>query len=199
MPLLVPPALPAGLMRSLSQPGLAIDGRHSCRPWRPDDAPAVRAAFDCPDIQRWHVRRMDSDDEALSWIEGWTRRWAAETDASWAIVDGRDDRPIGQVGLRVIDLPEASAHLSYWVVPTARGAGIAGRAAAALTGWAFGALRMNRLCIVHSTANAASCRVATGVGYPLEGLLRRSLRHADGWHDVHLHARLRTDAGHDPA
>ncbi len=91
-------------------------------------------------------------------------------------------------------LSEASAQLSYWVLPTARGKGIAVRAVRTLTSWAFDTLRMNRLFLVHSVGNPASCRVAHKAAFGLEGVLRGYLRHADGWHDVHMHARLRTDA-----
>jgi ribosomal-protein-alanine N-acetyltransferase len=42
----------------------------------------------------------------------------------------------------------------------------------------------------HSTLNPASCRVAGNSGYRLEGTRRRAGLHADGWHDMHLHARL---------
>jgi [ribosomal protein S5]-alanine N-acetyltransferase len=135
---------------------------------------------------------MDSDEEARAWIAGWVQRWEDETDASWAIVDGRD-QPVGQVGLRTVVLFEASAQLSYWVLPAARGTGIAGRAVRTLTRWAFDTLELNRLFLLHSTANTASCRVAGKAAFGIEGTLRKSMLHADGWHDVHMHSRLRTD------
>jgi RimJ/RimL family protein N-acetyltransferase len=193
VPLLITPALPAGSLRGDGQPELAA-GDLTLRPWRLGDAAAVRAAFDCPSIQRWHVRRMDGDAEARAWIDGWTGRWAAESDGSWAVVD-RDDRVAGQVGLRTVNLFEADAQLSYWVLPAARGAGVAGRAVAALTRWAFGSVGFNRLTLMHAVANQASCRVAAKTGYRLEGELRRAMLHADGWHDVHLHALLSDERG----
>ncbi|WP_181772784.1 GNAT family N-acetyltransferase [Amycolatopsis pittospori] len=199
MPLLIEPVLPAGTFRAEPQPCLIVDDRLLLRPWCADDVEAVEAAFACPAVQRWHVRRIDGEDEAQTWIEGWDRRWAAETDASWAVVDARDDRVVGQVGLRTISLFEASAQLSYWVLPSDRGAGIASGAVAALTRWAFGTVRLNRLSLLHSTANAASCRVADKAGYGLEGTLRSSMLHADGWHDVHVHARLKSDSSPSPA
>lgn len=153
----------------------------------------VRTAFDCPDIQRWHVRRMDSLDEALAWTAAWETRWDNETDASWAITDTQD-RPIGQVGLRAISLFEGSAQVSYWVLPTARGTGVAARAALVLARWTFDVVRLNRIVLQHSTANLASCRVAAKLGFRVEGTLRAAQRHADGWHDIHTHARLRTDS-----
>lgn len=163
------------------------------RPWRESDAKTVKTAFDCPDIQRWHVRRMDSFDEALAWTAGWATRWDDETDASWAITD--EDQPIGQVGLRTISLFEGSAQLSYWVLPEARGTGVAARAARALTQWTFDIVGLHRLFLQHSTVNLASCRVAAKLGFGVEGTLRGAILHADGWHDIHTHARLRTDVG----
>ncbi|MFI6237535.1 GNAT family N-acetyltransferase [Micromonospora sp. NPDC050784] len=192
MPVLVAPALPAGSLAAQEQPHLPVRPGLALRPWRDDDAPAVRAAFDCPAIQRWHVRRIDGDDEARAWTAQWPSRWRDETAASWAIVDA-DDRPLGQVGLRGVLLDEASAQLSYWLLPPARGRGIATEALRTLTRWSFTRAGLHRLALEHSTANAASCRVATRAGFPAEGVLRGSVRHADGWHDMHLHARLRTD------
>jgi RimJ/RimL family protein N-acetyltransferase len=168
-----------------------VDDRLVLRPWRSSDAEMVRKAFDCPEIQRWHVRRMDSHDEAVAWTAGWETRWDNETDASWAITDS--DRPIGQVGLRTISLFEGSAELSYWVLPEARGSGVAGRAAHAVTQWTFDVLGLHRVVLQHSTANLASCRVAAKLGFRDEGTMRDALLHADGWHDAHTHARLRTD------
>ncbi|WP_433133986.1 GNAT family N-acetyltransferase [Micromonospora sp. CA-240977] len=193
MPLLVAPALPAGSFAAQEQPHLPVRPALALRPWRDDDAPTVRVAFDCPAIQRWHVLRLDCDDEARAWTAQWAGRWRDETAASWAIVDA-DDRPLGQVGLRGLLLAEASAQVSYWLLPGARGRGIATAALATLTRWSFLQAGLHRLALEHSTANAASCRVATRAGFAVEGLLRGSVRHTDGWHDMHLHARLRTDA-----
>ncbi|MGC4816214.1 GNAT family N-acetyltransferase [Micromonospora sp. DT63] len=192
MPLLVTPAVPAGRLAAQEQPHLPVRPGLALRPWRDDDAPAVRAAFDCPVIQRWHARRLDSDDEARAWTAQWAARWSAETAVSWAIV-GDDDRPVGQTGLRDVLLTEGSAQVSYWLLPAARGRGIATEALGALTRWSFTRAGLHRLALHHSTANGASCRVATRAGFAVEGVARGSVRHADGWHDMHQHARLRTD------
>ena len=45
--------------------------------------------------------------------------------------------------------------------------------------------------IRHSVANPASCRVAVLGGFVEEARLARQHLHADGWHDVHFHSRLR--------
>ena len=41
-------------------------------------------------------------------------------------------------------------------------------------------------------------RVAAKAGFTAEGTLRSALLHADGWHDMHLHARVLGDPGGDP-
>ena len=193
MPSLVDPALPPGVLRALTQPRLPVDDDLALRPWRADDAGAIRAAFAAPDIQHWHMRRIDSDEEARQWADGWSTSWQAETDAGWAIVRAGDDQAIGQVSLRTVALFAAQAQVSYWVTPEARGAHVATRAARVVTRWAFEVLQLHRVFLLHSTRNPASCRVALGCGFPAEGTLRGYLLHADGWHDMHVHARLATD------
>jgi RimJ/RimL family protein N-acetyltransferase len=44
--------------------------------------------------------------------------------------------------------------------------------------------------VQHSTVNAASCRVAERAGFALEGTKRSEAWHTDGWHDMHLHAKI---------
>jgi RimJ/RimL family protein N-acetyltransferase len=189
MPSLVSPVLGAGTLAGLVQPEIAGDGV-LLRPWREADRDVVVAGYADPAIQRWHCRSMSAD-EAAAWIARWPRRWADESGAGWAIVD--TEVVAGQISFRRIDLGEAVAELSYWVLPEFRGRRIAPRGLAALTGWAFGVLGLHRLELNHSTANAASCRVAAQAGYAVEGTKRDEARHADGWHDMHQHARLATD------
>ncbi|MFI1991126.1 GNAT family N-acetyltransferase [Actinoplanes sp. NPDC020271] len=189
MPSLVAPALPTGKLSASTQPSLPGDGL-LLRPWQESDRAAVVAAYADPAIQRWHCHTMTAD-EAASWIAGWSRHWHNETGASWAIVDGTV--VAGQVGLRRVDLVEGLAAISYWVLPEFRGRRIAPRALATLTAWSFGPLGLHRLELSHSTANQPSCRVAERAGYRAEGVKRSEARHADGWHDMHQHARLAGD------
>jgi RimJ/RimL family protein N-acetyltransferase len=187
MPRLVDPVLAPGSLARLTQPVLH-DGELRLRPWQPADAPAVAAAYDDPAIRQWHARSM-AGDEARAWVKQWPGRWRSETGAGWAVV-GEQGSLLGQISLRAFDLPEGAAEISYWVLPEARGCRVASRALQMLTDWAFGTLGLHRIVVKHSTGNAASCRVAERAGYPLEGTERSSALHADGWHDMHLHARV---------
>ena len=176
-------------MAALPQPEIRADGV-VLRPWQPSDRPAVVAAYADPAIQRWHCRSM-TDDEARDWIAAWPGRWRSETGAGWAVLDGGD--VAGQISLRRLALVEGLAEVSYWVLPTARGRGIAARSLSAMTAWCFTTLRLHRVELCHSTENVASCRVARQAGFAAEGTKRSEARHADGWNDMHLHARVDTD------
>jgi ribosomal-protein-alanine N-acetyltransferase len=193
VPSLVGPALPPGSLRIMEQPRIPLGDGLVLRPWEPGDVPALRAAFESPDIERWHLRRFDGDDEAREWIAAWPRRWAKETDAAWAIARERDDAVVGYAALRGILLAAATGQVSYWVTPAARGAGVATRAASGVSRWGLRRLGLQRVYLLHSVANAPSCRVAEAAGFRNEGTLRDYMLHADGWHDVHMHAVVRSD------
>jgi RimJ/RimL family protein N-acetyltransferase len=192
VPDLVEPVVPAGRLRAVVQPTLRAAGGLTLRPWLAADAGAVRLAFADPAIQRWHARRIDSTDEALAWVAQWHDRWRDETDACWAVT-GTGGAVLGRVALRNIDLSGGHADCAYWVLPAARGGGVAPRAVEAVAGWAFREVGLHRLEVVHAVANTASCRVATKAGFALEGTMRSSMLHDDGWHDMHLHGRVAGD------
>ena len=183
-----PVVVPGGLARSC-QPVLESEDL-VLRPWEPTDAPAVAEAYTDSGIQRWHVRSM-TEEEARTWIGSWPGRWAQESGGSWAVTDGSE--VLGQIGLRRLSLPDGIGAVSYWVLPPARGRRVATRALCTLSTWAFEQLGLHRLEVAHSTRNPVSCQVANNAGYTHEGTKRREGLHADGWHDMHLHARLSDD------
>ncbi len=175
------------ILSAQEQPSLVGDGV-LLRPWEPADAPVVFAAYQDPDIQKWHTRGMVDLDEAVAWIDQVRRAWEAEQLAGWAVET--DGVILGRVVLRFIDLHDGIAEVGYWVLPAARGAGVATRAVQVLSSWAFDALGLHRLELEHSVRNPASCRVAVRAGFGPESTRRAALRHDDGWHDMHVHARL---------
>ncbi|WP_030769474.1 GNAT family N-acetyltransferase [Streptomyces sp. NRRL F-2664] len=189
----IPPVVPAGRMRALVQPELALTGGMLLRPWTPYDAPALVAAHRDPDIRHWNrPSRLDLAG-AEERIAVWRGRWQAEQSGIWAIAP-EGGRAVGLIGIADLDLAGGSGEILYWLLPAGRGTGVMAQAADRLARWAFDGLGLHRVRITHSVANPASCAVATKAGFPLEGTMRGALLHADGWHDEHLHARLRTDA-----
>lgn len=190
MPRLTAAVVPAGSLGRAEQPVLpACD--LLLRPWAEADAGVLLTAFADPAIQHWHARTVESRQEAVELITRYNQGWRTNTAAHWAITG---PEVLGRIALRVIDLDEGCAEIAYWVTPAARGRGAAVRATVALSEWALEDLGLHRLDLHHSVANPASCRVAEKAGYAYEGTRRSACLHSDGWHDMHLHARIRGDA-----
>ncbi len=124
MPELAPPVIPWERWVGREQPVLRADGL-VLRPWEPADTPSVVAAYEDPDIQRWHVRTM-APGEATGWVRSWAEQWSAGNGASWAVVEA--DVVVGRSGAQHVDLTAGGGHVAYWVVPGARGRGVAVRA-----------------------------------------------------------------------
>ena len=190
MPPLVPAVVPAGRMAGNGQPSLEASGSLLLRPWAAADARPLALAFEDPDIRRWHVNVVDDESEAQTWIASWAERWNRETDAGWAVVDGGTGTLLGRVALRRIDLTSGEAECSYWVLPGARQGGVATTATNRMVAWAFEDLGLHRVTIIHSVVNERSCAVAVKAGSSLEGTLASAQLLVDGWHDVHLHAKV---------
>jgi RimJ/RimL family protein N-acetyltransferase len=104
------------------------------------------------------------------------------------VVDG-SEVIVARVGLPALRLADGVGEVGYWVMPSARGRGVAGLALTAMADWLF-AQGLHRLELVHSVDNEPSCRVAAKARFDPEGTLREALLHPDGWHDMHLHARI---------
>lgn len=192
MPPLVEPSIGAGSLSKASQPLIEVGQAERLRPWLASDAPALVEIFQDPAIQRWHVRRADTTAEAREWVAQWQAEWSRESGAHWAVVD-QSDVVLGRVALKKFNLYDGTAEVAYWMAAHARDRGICTRAIQAVATWAFDEPEFNRLELEHSVHNPASCRVAEKAGFRPEGTRRRSARHLDGWHDMHVHSLLSED------
>ena len=148
------------------------------RPWRMDDVPAVAAACQDAEIERWLalVPQPYTEDDARSYIErcidaGEDRRPFAITDASTAELVGSIDMYTNRL---------QTGHVGYWVASQARGRGVAVDALRALSRWAFESLGLGRVELVTDPDNVASQRVAEKAGFQREGVLRALLPQRDG-------------------
>ena len=181
------PRLTEALLTGLpaDQPELAA-GDLRLRPWADADAVALLEAYSDPEVRRWHCERLDTA-EAWAYAARWSDLWRTGARAGWAVV--RDGAVAGRVTLSQLALEEGGGAVTYWTMPAHRGTGVAPAAVEAVTAWAFG-LGFHRLELQHSVHNPASCRVAQKTGFQLEGTKRSAALHLDGWHDMHLHARI---------
>ncbi|MFE0462403.1 GNAT family N-acetyltransferase [Kitasatospora sp. NPDC058965] len=185
-----PPTIPSGAVSGSPQPVLTAAGGLVLRPWEPTDARVFLSAYQDDELRRWHTRRPRTEAEVLSWFDGYREDWDRERGAHWA-VSRTDGEVLGRIATKSWNLDDGVGGVGYWVLPPARGAGVATGAVNALSAWALDRIGFHRLQLDHSTRNPASCRVAEKCGFLLEGTMRGAAVHDDGRHDMHLHARVR--------
>jgi ribosomal-protein-serine acetyltransferase len=94
----------------------------------------------------------------------------------------------GSIGLHNVDWGMRSAHIGYWLRPSARGRGLITRAASALTTRAFEQFGLHRLEIRCVTENALSRAVPERLGYHLEGTLSEAYVLHGRFRDIALYA-----------
>lgn len=163
------------------------------RQWVTGDAGAVLAALRDPQIALWNAAPAGTLAAAEEWIRQRIDSSAGDH-VSLAIADAEDGRLLGSVSLHRIDLEQGDAEIGYWVVPSARGRGLAATAVGLLCRWAFRSLPLDRIELAHAVQNEASARVAAKAGFTHEGRLRQSYRYGDGVkHDEFLWSLLRSD------
>ncbi|WP_406437060.1 GNAT family N-acetyltransferase [Streptomyces sp. NBC_00631] len=170
--------------------------------WDPDAGAQVEAwlrARTDPAFRRWNTPLTEVTDHAGA-REVLRRQAADSTCEPFRITDARSGTTLGHIGVNMIDRTFRTARVGYWVLPEARGRGVATRALALAADWAFAELDLHRLELGHALGHDASCRIAGTCGFEYEGTLRGAMFEAgrrDAFRDVHLHARLATDPSPD--
>jgi RimJ/RimL family protein N-acetyltransferase len=171
------------------------DDRLRLRPLRRDasDIAVVRRVAADPAAWQWSssLRGIESETDALAWISG---RLDQSDRYEWLVESADTGRVLGRVGCRR-NRDQAAVEIGYWTLPEARGRGVARGAVRLVARFGHEQLLQPRLALVHAVANGASCRVALGASFRLEGTHRAGLDHGDGvrW-DARVHARLRDDS-----
>ncbi|MBT2505420.1 GNAT family N-acetyltransferase [Streptomyces sp. ISL-98] len=168
------------------------------RTWQPDDVgPLLRGVRD-PEYRRWNTHHAPILDEAAAAAllrdraDGWQRGDAA----SYCVTDETTGAVLGHVGLTAVLPALRTARVGYWILPEARGRGVAGHALELVSRWAFDDIGLHRIELGHAVGHEASCRIALRHAYVYEGTLRGAMPEAWGsgtFQDMHLHARLATD------
>src|SRR5207244_2482677 len=93
-----------------------------------------------PDVPRWtRLPSPYTKENALAWI-ALAESMARQGTAYHLVVAGKDDEPLGAVGLEVHERPALHGEIGYWLAAPARRRGIATRAVRLLAGWALDVL-----------------------------------------------------------
>ena len=140
------------------------------RPWRLADAADVAVMADDEHLRPWSTMASD--------LDGWIRREVAQDRGpSRAICLAHDDRVLGRVAVRLPQFASEAVRcaavgpsdrpageLSYWLLPGARGRGIALAAVRIMVGSVLGGLGLRSLVLDIEAGNAASIRLAERLG-----------------------------------
>jgi RimJ/RimL family protein N-acetyltransferase len=150
------------------------DGAILLRPYAEADVPDLVRACNDPEAQRWLFMLPTPYDErdAREFLARAAAGWEREHEADYAIADAASGRLLGGVALRAAESWAGVAELGYHVAPWARRRGVATAAARLIAQWSLDVLGMARVQILADTRNAASCGVATRLGFTREGLRR---------------------------
>ena len=150
------------------------DGPILLRAWREGDAAAVYLACRDPEMQRWlpDLPRPYTDADARAFVS------EALGLGGYQFAVCEHGTVVGSIGLRPGD--HETGHIGYWCAPESRGRGITTRALRRVCRYALDELRLERLALITDSANVASQRVATKVGFQREGVERSHVRHPDG-------------------
>lgn len=134
------------------------------RPWRPDDADALVAAWADPDI----VANCSVPDDAgprraVTWISGWEQRSTDGISLDLVVADRCTDAALGEVGC----WPFATGVLEvgWWTAAPHRGAGRASVAVRLLADWALARTGVHQLVALIAPGHRASEAVAAHGGF----------------------------------
>jgi ribosomal-protein-alanine N-acetyltransferase len=149
------------------------DGVVVLRPFRAEDAPAIVAACQDPEIGRLVpiIPAAYGEADARAFILMTLQAWHEGTGYEFAIADAATDRYVGSIGLHLGPNPRRHS-IGYLIAPEFRGRGHATRALRLLTRWGFEQFAIERLALWTLIGNAASQRVAEKAGFRFEGLAR---------------------------
>lgn len=152
----------------LPDPPLA-DGVLRLRPWSPQDAPALAAAWADEAIRRWTAVPADpTEAHARRWIaaEALRRQQGIALDLVVSPADPGDDTVIGEVGLVTMAGGPDRAEVGWWTAPEHRRQGFATRAVTLFASWCRDTLGIELFAEVDPD-NAPSIWVAESAGVRL--------------------------------
>ncbi len=136
------------------------DGRVLLRAAEPRDLPAIDAGIHDPDVINWIGPPEGSAQDVLSLNE---ERWAhGSPTLSICELDGTC---VGKVWMNIRETDPTTGFVGYWLLPAARGRGLARSAVRLLSTWAVRELGVTSLRIVTAADNHRSQHLAERCGF----------------------------------
>lgn len=157
------------------------DGVALLRRWGETDLDCVREASADPRIPEWTtVPAAFSAAEGLAYIRRQWSRLDGGEGISLALADAATSEALGSIVLLLHPGRPGVAETGYWVIPGARGRGLATRAIRLASAWALSDAGLARVQALVEPENEASARALLAAGFRAEGTLRSFLVSNDG-------------------
>lgn len=134
-----------------------------------------------------------SVDTAHGILADWTQQYQKPDFYQWAIVLKALDQPIGSISVVNTDERVDTAEIGYCIGKKWWGQGIMPEALAAVMGYLFEEVGMQRIEAGHDPKNPASGAVLRKCGMQYEGTLRRRIRSNQGITDVAWYSLLKVE------
>jgi RimJ/RimL family protein N-acetyltransferase len=187
----------ADRIRAVARPEAAArlsDGVVRLRTWTAADAPAIVDGLRDGSAAYWIVDMPHpyGPAEAGDFLTRAERELRSAEYAHLAVADATTGRVLGAIGMNFRHDRQAG-EIGYWTHPGERRRGIARRAVALVSGWAFEELRLPRVELIIHPLNFESQVIASRSGFRREGLLRSYLEHRGLRNDYYSFARLPDD------
>jgi [ribosomal protein S5]-alanine N-acetyltransferase len=142
------------------------DGVVTLRPPDERDLAAIDLGIHDPEVVRWFGT---PDSSAMDVLALNRERWA-DGSPTFCICEN-DDICVGHVWVNVHASDATMGSVGYWLLPPARGHGLATRAVRLITEWAVADLGITHLRLLTEPANGRSQRVAERSGFRRIGIL----------------------------
>jgi ribosomal-protein-serine acetyltransferase len=151
-----------------------------------DDAPVLYAAVERNRayLRQWlpWVDRTRSALDVRDFIAQSREKFLSSQSPDAAIwVDGRLG---GSIGSHLIDWPNRSTSIGYWIDPGLQGRGLITRSCTAMLDYLFGDLALHRVEIRCGTGNTRSGAIPARLGFTREGVAREAQWVSERWVDM---------------
>ena len=123
-------------------------------------------------------------ESSRSFLQSYADKAAADTGRIYGI--WTDDKLVGGVLFRTMDVKHGTAEVGCWLEPCAVGKGLVTRAARVIIDWVVEERGVHRVEWQVKAANVASIAVARRLGMTKDGVLRESFPYRGKRHDIEV-------------
>ena len=146
------------------------------RKFRLADLADVFAYIGDPEVTRYLLTDTQTREQTRAWLEQRLAEYGKSESMTWwpwAIVLRPENKVIGGLALRNLDLASRRIEIAYALVQRYWRQGIMTEAIRLLLDLCFARLELNRVEASVLAENAASCRMLEGLGFRCEGIMRQ--------------------------